>query len=150
MPEETDEIATFTHDLNALGLAYDLDNWHITDEWASKFRQHLSKLLGQAEAGNAFAQIHVASILLLGLCHASREEQLAHHEHDLQEMTRWLVRSARQGVAAAVDTLVTSGVGTEAVRVRAIAQDLARTGQPVAPGETWRRAYGAAVAERHG
>lgn len=147
---ETPEILAFWADCEAVGVVNDLEHWYITPEWAEKFRLHQLTLTPLAESGNPLAQCSIATILLLGYCYSSAEEQLENHDRDSKEMTNWLVRSARQGLVAAVDNLVTCGVGTEAERLRAITAQLfeeTKNGNFYPAGETWRRAYGVAVPE---
>lgn len=147
---ETPEILAFWADCEAVGVVNDLEQWHITPESAEKFQRHLLTLTPHAEGGNPLAQYSIAAILMIGYCYASAEQHLANHDRDAAVMTSWLVRCARQGLVAAVDNLVTSGVGPEAERLRAIAAQVSeetKCGNIYPPGEAWRRAYGVAVSE---
>lgn len=148
---ETSEITAFWADCEALGAVCDVNNWHVTTEWADKFAQHLRSLFPLAEGGNALAQYYVAAIYMLGYCYTSAEEQAENYQRDMLEMSKWLERAARQGIVAAVDNLVTMGVGPEAERVRVISREvleLRKAGHLLPIGETWNRAYVVAVPER--
>lgn len=150
---KTPETEAFLADCDTLGKVNDENNWYVTEEWARKFRNHLESLKAIAEKGNPLAQGYVATILMLGYCYTSSQEQLVHNHRDAEEMSYWLERCARQGLVAAVDNLVTCGVGPEAERLRKISSQLfeeQRQGYNFTPGETWRRAYGSAIPERKG
>lgn len=148
---KTSETEAYLADCEALGKVNDENNWYVTEEWANKFRMHLDSLRAIAEKGNPLAQCYVAAILLLGNCYTSSQEQLLNYPRDAEEMSYWLERCARQGLVAAVDTLVTCGVGPESERLREIASQVFEEmgqGYELAPGETWRRAYGAPISEQ--
>ncbi len=150
--DETSETLAFWCDTESLEVVNisGIWIWPITEELAIKFRDHLQKLIPVAENGNVLAQYAVAAIYMAGYCYTSSEDQLANAEHDLAEMTKWLVRAARQGYLIAVDNLISGGVGPEAERVRSIyneVQEQGKNGQNLPNGETYRRAYGAPILE---
>jgi hypothetical protein len=152
--DETVEIVAFWRDLDSVGPINDCSGrWLISEEWAAKFRMHLQTLMPLAERGNVWAQYGVASICMLGCRYTSNEEQMANCEHDLAEMTRWLVRAARQGCAIALDNLISAGYGAEAERVRSICHEIEaekKAGKLFPEGEVMRRAYGVAISEKNG
>ncbi len=152
--DKTAEIIAFWNDLSLAGPVNDpAGNWLITEEWVTKFQQHLQTLTPLAERGNVWAQYGVASIYMLGGCYRTSEEQMANVQHDLTEMTNWLVRAARQGCAIALDNLISGGYGPEAVRVRSIYQEVEeerRKGVVFPDGEVMRRAYGSGIREKNG
>jgi len=142
----TDEITAFHHDSDLLGMIYDLDNWYITDAWAEKFRQHVQKILPQAEAGNPLAEYIIGVIYLYGFCYSKQEDYEKNLEYDTLEAIKWLIRSARQGMVVAIDNLLASGDGAipEVQRLRKICNEIEieiKQGKVFEPGETWRRAY---------
>lgn len=150
--DETSETLAFWRDTESLEVVNvsGIWIWPITEELAIKFQEHLQKLIPIAENGNVLAQYAVAAIYMLGYCYTSSEDQLANADHDLAEMTKWLVRAARQGYLIAVDNLIAAGVGPEAERVRSIYHDVQeqrKNGQNPPIGETCRRAYGAPILE---
>src|SRR5688572_27450461 len=61
----------------------------------------------------------------LGLCCESENDYRATRDAAVQEATQWWIAAARQGHWAALDNLVTSGVGTEAESARAAWKELA-------------------------
>lgn len=150
--DETIETKAFWSDIDLLGPVSNSEDWHVTDEWATKFQLHLERLLPLAERGNVLAQYAVAAIYMLGCRYSTSEEHLANSEHDLVEMTKWLVRAARQGYLVAVDNLISAGYGSEAERVRSIyreiQEEIGKEHVPYPVGEVMRRAYGSAMPER--
>lgn len=134
----------------------DGDHWYITPDWENLFRRHLAALLPIASAGNPWAQYSVAVLYMNGYLYSTEAEAIANYHKDSIELSGWLVLCARQGFVAAVDNIITSGVGPEAERLRGIlreveAQSVIPTeehGLPVYPptifAEVWRRAYGSA------
>ena len=134
----------------------DESHWYVTPEWAKQFREHLARLLPLAAAGNPWAQYSVANIYMCGYLYTTESEAIANHHKDSTEMSGWLERAAQQGFVAAVDNLITNGVGPEAERLRNICREVEsqtvisteKHGLPVLPAslseEVWRRAYGAA------
>jgi len=152
--DETAEIIAFRDDLSLAGPVNDqAGNWLITEEWVTRFQQHLRTLTPLAERGNVWAQYGVASIYMLGCCYRTSEEHMENVEHDLTEMTKWLVRAARQGCAIALDNLIAGGYGPEAERVRSICREVEeerRKGVVFPDGEVMRRAYGSAIREKNG
>jgi hypothetical protein len=150
--DETSETIAFWHDTESIEVVNDLGVciWPITKELAIRFQEHLQKIIPIAENGNVLAQYAVAAIYMSGHCYTSSEDQLANADHDLAEMTKWLVKAARQGYMIAVDNLIAAGVGPEAERVRSIyneLQDQIKNGEKFPIGETYRRAYGAPILE---
>jgi hypothetical protein len=61
---------------------------------------------------------------LLGLCCDSREQYIADHTISIEKATRWWIAAASQGIWWAVDNLITTGVGSEAERVKTVADRL--------------------------
>lgn len=149
----TPELIAFEKDLDDLGMISTLEEWFITEAWAMRFKAHFQKLLVQAEAGNALAQSALGTIYFFGCCYTSREEHKANYDKDIVEMTYWLLRSTRQGVVAAIDLLISMGVGPEVERLRGIFREVdaeVKQGKRFPLGETWRRAYGQPVSETAG
>jgi hypothetical protein len=149
--DQTEETFAFERDCESLGMICDENNWYVTDEWAKKFRAHHTTLLVLAEAGNAIAQMYVATIYMVGYCYSNAADCELNLEKDHIEMSTWLERAARQGIVAAVDNLITDGVGVEADRLRTIYEEVAyqrSLDESLPIGETWRRAYGVAISER--
>ena len=141
---ETPELTSLREDQDSLGMIYDGTHWYITEAWAEKFRGHFAALLPLAEVGNPLAQYHIAGLLMFGYCYESQRECEQNYSTDMVQMSAWLERAARQGVVAAVDNLITSGVGTEAERLRKIFAEIAQdrsNGKECPINETWRRAY---------
>jgi hypothetical protein len=148
------EVKAFRNDAERLGMICDLEHWYVTPEWAATFRQHLRSLLPIAVAGNPWAQYSVACIYMGGYVYSCQEECIANHDQDTKEFSLWLERCARQGFAAAVDNLITDGVGPEAERLRSICKEaemwhsvpVEEHGLPVYPPslfeETMQIAYG--------
>jgi hypothetical protein len=148
----TSETIAFWHDTESIEVVNDLGVciWPITKELAIRFQEHLQKIIPIAENGNVLAQYAVAAIYMSGCCYTSSEDQLANADNDLAEMTKWLVKAARQGYMIAVDNLIAAGVGPEAERVRSIYNELQyqiKNGEKFPIGETYRRAYGAPILE---
>lgn len=116
------EVTAFQSDMENLGMICDGEHWYVTPAWAEKFQTHLAKLLPVATAGNPWAQYAVATIYMGGYVYSSQDECFANYENDAKELSSWLEKCARQGFVAAVDNLITVGVGAEAERLRGIAR----------------------------
>lgn len=102
----------------------DIERWYITPAWAEKFQTHLAKLRPIAIAGDPWAQYAVATIYMGGYLYSSQDGYIANYENDAKELSLWLEKCARQGFVAAVDNLITNGVGPEAERLRGIAREV--------------------------
>ena len=148
------EVAEFRRDTEALGMIGDLDRWYVTPEWANRFQAHLAKILPIAQAGNPWAQYSVASLYMCGYLYSTRDDRMANHDKDAEVFSLWLEKCARQGFVAAVDNLITDGVGVEADRLRRICRAVEsqsfiphdEQGIPVYPPSicerVWQLAYG--------
>lgn len=147
------EVTAFWRDSESLGMICDLDHWYITPDWAKKFQSHLEGILPIAAAGNPWAQYAVACIYMSGYLYSTQDDCIANHEQDAIEFSVWLEKCARQGFVAAVDNLITTGVGPEAERLREISRTIeSQTSAPddeqyipvVPPGffeRVWQLAY---------
>ena len=114
------EVESYLEDSRVLGAVNDGDNWYVTAEWADTFRTHLNIILPLAKLGGAVAQYHVAAIYLCGCLYSSEKDAERAYEVDIVEMSKWLEYSAKAGYIAAIDSLITTGVGDEAERLKAI------------------------------
>lgn len=140
------EVTAFRQDRESLSVINDLEHWYVTERWAGKFREHLSQLQPLAESGNILAQYSVACIHMLGYCYASEEAFMSNWlSLDAPEMSKWLIRAARQGYLCALDNLCTTGIGPEADLVRSVSKKISqeiKEGHVFLSGETWRRVFG--------
>jgi len=135
-----DEVKRFQDDVNKLGLVCSEKGWQITADWAIRFNNHLKSLIPLAERGDPIAQYNVAIIYMNGYLYSSESAAKNNYEIDKIEMSKWLECAARAGIAAALDNLITSGVGAESDRIRELyyrhKNDL-ENGPP--PSEAWQR-----------
>jgi hypothetical protein len=114
------EVKSFLNDTEKLGAVNDGENWFVTEEWANIFRNHLSKLLPLAEAGEPQAQYQVAAIYLCSYIYSNEEQAIKNHKSDSVKMSYWFEQAAKNGIVQAIDNLIVSGVGSEAERLRSI------------------------------
>jgi hypothetical protein len=98
------------------------DEWHCPD--TSEFTELKRLLYTHAEDENSYCQYALATIYWLGRCCDSQEQYIADHTISIEEATRWWIAAASQGIWQAVDNLITTGVGSEAERVKAVADRL--------------------------
>lgn len=75
-----------------------------------------------AESGDAWAQYAIATVLSLGLRCSTQKEYTESYQSHLPAMSFWWASAAKQGHLEALDNLVTSGIGVEADKARAIAE----------------------------
>jgi TPR repeat protein len=102
--------------------AVEPSRWHRPD--TKEFMELKSLLRLPAESGDALCQYALAAIYWQGLCQETEAAYLSNYTSEIEEATRWWVAAATQGHWPAVDNLVTSGVGPEAERARAVAKQL--------------------------
>lgn len=100
----------------------DPGGWHQPD--FATFRALRLRLLEHAESGNVRCLYALATILWLGLCHATESEQLHHYDADIQEASRYWDAAAAQGYWPAIDNLIACGAGTAAERARQACRDI--------------------------
>jgi len=100
------------------------NKWPITKEWAEKFKIHRDRMLPLAENGDALAQYRIANIYMLGYLYDSELKAREHYQEDAIILTKWLILSAKQGVIAALDNLLSNGVGAEAEKIQEIARSM--------------------------
>lgn len=124
-----DEVVAFHNDCEALGKVNDLENWYITTEWRLKFKEHETNLLKLAESGEPWSQYNLGTIYSSGYLYTSCEEFQKNYENELIEVSKWLEKAARQGFVAAVDNLVTIGIGAESDRLRRVSQEIEKENQ---------------------
>ena len=118
--KKNEHVQSFDSDCEELGMINNGENWFITAEWASKFQEHLSRLLPLAEDGDVSSQYAVATIYICGYLHCSEEMAIKNHERDALEATKWLLLCSKSGHLNAIDNLLVVGVGKESDRVREI------------------------------
>jgi hypothetical protein len=95
------------------------DQWSRPD--TAEFTELKRLLYPHAKNGNSYCQYALATIYWLGLCCETQEQYLADRTILIEEATRWWIAAASQGLWRAVDNLITSGLGSEAERVKTIA-----------------------------
>lgn len=86
------------------------------------FSSLYSVILPFAESKDAWAQYAIATILSLGLRCSTQQEYVESYQCFLPTMSHWWASAAKQGHFDALDNLVTSGVGVEAEKARAVAK----------------------------
>jgi TPR repeat protein len=96
--------------------------WHKpnTDE----FEKLLSEILRLANKGSVKCMYSAAIIYSNGLIYGSEAEFFNHHDELISQATVWWERAAAKGYLAAVDNLLTSGVGAQAEKARAVAAEI--------------------------
>jgi TPR repeat protein len=114
------EVEAYRSDFDAIfnKFAAKPDAWHVDKEWADKFRKHREKLLLLAESGDALAQYSLGTLYMSGYLYTSVPEAINQQTQIEPEMTKWLLSAAKQGVIAALDNLLSVGVGEEADKLR--------------------------------
>ena len=129
--ELPEEVKAFQADCEALGVISDGESWNVSEEAAGRFQDHLNKMLPLAEDGNPWAQYNVAVVFMNGYLQTSLGSVKENYQKDCEKMSYWLEKAAKKGFFAAVDNLVTSGVGEESERLRNIFREVeARTEVP--------------------
>ena len=105
-------------------------DWPVSEETAELFLSHLNRLRPVAESGNDHARYAMASIYLLQLIYPDKVTREERFEHDQMTMTQLLCQCAENGMSAAFDNLVTSGIGEAGDSARYAANEYERIRKP--------------------
>ena len=123
----SDDVKAFRRDCDGASESRAVEDGYVSPEWVSVFEKHKEVLKPMAQAGDMYSQYSIAVIYMLNLLHSDMESARVVHEEDAKECTRWLLMSAKQGFLAALDNLLSVGVGPEADRVRALSKTIPRS-----------------------
>ena len=106
------------------------------------FRSLRTRLVPFADSGDMHCQYALATILFLGLCYTTEDEQHLHRSSDIAEASILWDAAAAQGSAWAIDNLITSGVGPAAERARAEARRVEQERSDLVPWRDDHPVYG--------
>lgn len=118
-----EELLDYWADCEEWTKSHDPDDWPVSQEAVAMFQRHMDRLSPLAEDGNDFARYAIASIHHLELLYPDEATREARFSEDRAEMTRLLCQSAENGMEAAFDNLVTSGMGKVGDSARAAANE---------------------------
>jgi len=141
IPEFTllDEVKSFQNDEESANREWhknSMSGWHISKKWADVFKKHLEILTPIAINGDALAQYSVGAIYLIDCLYDNEEEAISNSKRNRVEMSKWLELAAKQGVLAAIDNLISSGIGMESDRLRSLYE--ANINEPDTNIEEWK------------
>ena len=103
------------------------EQYHVPD--AALFRSVRLRLKRFADFGDVRCQYAIATILSLGLCHQTEEQQHQQRNDDMIEASRLWEAAATEGHLPALYNLITSGIGPAADRAREAMRQVEQ-GQP--------------------
>ena len=124
------ELQNFWADAEKWSKVHAPEDWPVSAETAELFENHLSRLQPVADSGDDYACYAMASIYLLELIYPDEATRDERFDRDRVTMTALLYRCSENGMVAAFDNLVTSGVGEIGDSARAAAKDYERDRKP--------------------